>query len=66
MLRLERAAGAGPTRRHVLVTTALVQAIEQTKGSIDPAIGPRLACEVLFGMAKMAPMTDADLAAGAD
>lgn len=65
VLRLERAAGAPRARRHVLVTTALAQAIEQTKGAIDLAVGTQLACEVLFGMAKMSPMTDAALAAGA-
>jgi hypothetical protein len=33
---------------------------------IERAGGAQLACEVLFGMAKMTPMTDAALGAGAE
>jgi hypothetical protein len=66
VLRIERASGAQRTHRHLLVTTALVQAMARTAGAIDAAIGAQLACEVLFGTAKMTPMTDAALAAGAE
>lgn len=65
VLRLERAAGTPRTQRHVLVTTALAQAMTQTAGAIDAGIGARLACEVLFGMAKMTPMTEAAFTAAA-
>jgi hypothetical protein len=65
VLRIEGAAGSPTVQRHVLVTTALVQAMAQTTGAIDAAIGAQLACEVLFGTAKMTPMTDAAFAAAA-
>jgi hypothetical protein len=65
VLALEQASGGLPAQRHLLVTTALVQAMAQTASAIDATIGAQLACEVLFGVAKMAPMTDAALAAGA-
>jgi hypothetical protein len=50
-------------RRHVLTATALRSAIAQVHGAIDAGIAVRLALEVTFGMAKVAPMTDAAMAA---
>jgi hypothetical protein len=49
-------------QRHVLTATALGSAITQVEGAIDPGVAVRLALEVTFGMAKMAPMTDAAMA----
>lgn len=57
VLETERAFGAAVTDRHVVTTTALASAIEQTKGAIDPSVSLRLALEVLFGTAAMAPLT---------
>jgi hypothetical protein len=45
--------------RASLAATALGAALVQTAGAIEPAVGARLALEVTFGMAKMAPMTTA-------
>jgi hypothetical protein len=47
-----------PSRRHVLPTLALAEGLRQVQAAIDPAIAVRLALEVVFGMAKMAPMTN--------
>jgi hypothetical protein len=46
------------SRRHVLPTLALAEGLRQVQAAIDPAIAVRLALEVVFGMAKMAPMTN--------
>jgi hypothetical protein len=66
IIAAEQAAGGAVEGRHVLVTTALVQAIEQTSAAIDAPTAVRLSCEVLFGMAKTAPMTAAAFAEGAE
>jgi hypothetical protein len=52
-------------QRHVLTATALRAALDQVAGAIDPVIGVRIALEVTFGMAKMAPMSDAAFASAA-
>ena len=49
--------GLEPARRHVLPTLALAEGLRQVQGAIDPAIAIRLALQVVFGMAKMAPMS---------
>jgi hypothetical protein len=46
------------SRRHVLPTLALAEGLRQVQAAIDPAIAVRHALEVVFGMAKMAPMTN--------
>jgi hypothetical protein len=51
-------AGAVPAaRRHVPCALALASGLEQVRGAIDPTVGLTLALEVVFGMAKMAPMS---------
>ena len=62
VLGVEQSFNASVTDRHVVTASALASAIEQTKDAIDPALAVRLAVEILFGMAKMAPMTAAALA----
>ncbi|MEO3937557.1 hypothetical protein V3N99_12465 [Dermatophilaceae bacterium Soc4.6] len=56
VLETERLFGAAVADRHVVTATALRSAIDQTKSAIDPAIALRLALEVLFGVARLAPM----------
>lgn len=46
-----------PSRRHVPCTYALAEALTQVQAAIDPAVAIRLALEVVFGMAKMVPMS---------
>lgn len=57
VLETERSFNAPVTDRHVVTASALAAAIEQTKDAIDPEVALRLSLEVVFGMAKMAPMT---------
>jgi hypothetical protein len=47
--------------RHVVCALALASALEQTAQAIDPAVAVRLSMEVLFGMAKTVPMSQAAL-----
>jgi hypothetical protein len=60
--------GIPPTQRHQPCALALASALEQVREAIDIKIGLRLALEVVFGMAKMAPMSRRAFAevAGAD
>ena len=44
-------------RRHVPCTLALAEGLKQVQAAIDPAIALRLALEVVFGTAKMVPMS---------
>jgi hypothetical protein len=60
---VEAAHGLAIAQRHVLMATALRAALGQVAGAIDGAIAVRIALEVTFGMAKMAPMSDAAFAA---
>ena len=57
VLEIERQFGAPVEDRHVVTTAALTAALEQTREAIDVPVALRLSVEVLFGMAKMAPMT---------
>ncbi len=57
VLETERLFVAAVSDRHIVTASALTSAIDQTKGAIDPAISLRLALEVLFGVARLAPMT---------
>jgi hypothetical protein len=50
-------AGIAPGQRHQPCALALAGALEQVKDAIDIKLGLRLALEVVFGMAKMAPMS---------
>jgi hypothetical protein len=50
-------AGLAPRLRHVPCALALAKAIGQVKGAIDPSIAMTLSLEVVFGMAKMVPMS---------
>jgi hypothetical protein len=49
--------GLEPGRRHIPPALALAEGLKQVQGAIDPAIAIRLAFQVVFGMAKMAPMS---------
>jgi len=60
---LEARHGLAVTDRATLAATALRAGVEQVTGAIDRSIAVRLALEVTFGMAKMAPMTSASLEA---
>jgi hypothetical protein len=60
---IEAAHGFDARARHIVTATALREAIVQVDGAIDFGVAMQLALEVTFGMAKMAPMTDAALAA---
>jgi hypothetical protein len=46
-------------RRDLLCATALAAGIEETAGVLDPSVGLPLALDVVFGMAKMVPMSQA-------
>ena len=59
VLAAEAALGTAPSERHLLAATALLEAGHQVAGAIDHAVAVRLALEVVWGMAKMAPMTPA-------
>jgi hypothetical protein len=59
VLAAEAAQGTPVAERHRLVATALLEAGPQVAGAIDPAVAVRLALEVTWGMAKVAPMTKA-------
>jgi hypothetical protein len=50
-------AGIASAQRHQPCALALARALDQVKEAIDLKIGLRLALEVVFGMAKMAPMS---------
>jgi hypothetical protein len=50
-------AGFAPAQRHWPCALALASALEQVKEAIDIRLGLKLALEVVFGMAKMAPMS---------
>lgn len=50
-------AGIAPAQRHQPCALALAGALGQVKDAIDIKVGLRLALEVVFGMAKMAPMS---------
>lgn len=50
-------AGIAPAQRHQPCALALANALDQVKEAIDIKVGLRLALEVVFGMAKMAPMS---------
>lgn len=65
VLAAEAAQGTPRSERHLLAATALLEAGHQVAGAIDPAVAVRLALEVTWGMAKVAPMTQSafDLAA---
>lgn len=65
VLGVERDFGAAVTDRHIVTASALAAAIAQTKDAMDPALALRLSLEVLFGMAKMAPMTQTALQSAA-
>jgi hypothetical protein len=47
---------AGPPT-HVVTARALVAALQQVEGALDPAVARTIVFDVTFGMAKMAPMT---------
>lgn len=66
VLELEAGHALAVADRATLTATALRAAIEQVDGAIDRSVAVRLALEVTFGMAKMAPMTQAALDAVAD
>jgi hypothetical protein len=51
------AAGVEPPQRYQACALALAMGLEQVREAIDIEIGLRLALEVVFGMAKMAPMS---------
>lgn len=51
------AAAATVAQRHQPCALALASALEQVREAIDPKVGLTLALEVVFGMAKMAPMS---------
>ncbi|HLB44686.1 MAG TPA: hypothetical protein VJK49_04805 [Candidatus Limnocylindrales bacterium] len=51
------AAGVPNGSRHVPCALALANGLEQVREAIDPKVGLTLALEVVFGMAKMAPMS---------
>ena len=57
VLETERLFVAAVSDRHLVTASALTSAIDQTRSAIDPAISLRLALEVLFGVARLAPMT---------
>ena len=57
VLEVEQRFGAPVQDRHIVTTAALIAALEQTRAAIDVPVALRLAVEILFGMAKMAPMT---------
>ena len=59
VLAAEAEQGTALGERHLLAATALLEAGHEVAGAIDPAVAVRLALEVTFGMAKMAPMTRA-------
>lgn len=65
VLEVERRFGAPVQDRHIVTTAALTAALEQTRTAIDVPLALRLGVEVLFGMAKMAPMTARAMATGA-
>jgi hypothetical protein len=44
-------------RRHVLCTVALADALRQVQGAIEMPVALTLALEVVFGMAKLVPMS---------
>lgn len=50
-------AGISPAQRHGPCALALAGALDQVKAAIDIKLGLKLALEVVFGMAKMAPMS---------
>jgi hypothetical protein len=58
--------GAPWARRDLLCAGALAAAIEETAGVLHPAIGVPLALDVVFGMAKLVPMSQAAFARLAD
>ena len=49
--------GIAPAQRHQPCALGLAGALDQVKGAIDVKLGLKLALEVVFGMAKMAPMS---------
>lgn len=51
------AAGVAAAQRYQACALALASGLEQVRGAIDIKMGLRLALEVVFGMAKMAPMS---------
>jgi hypothetical protein len=65
IVRLEADHGLVVAERHTLAATALREAIVQVREAIDRSVAVRLALEVTFGMAKMAPMTDGAFEAAA-
>jgi hypothetical protein len=50
-------AGVAAAQRHQPCALALAGALDQVKEAIDIKVGLKLALEVVFGMAKMAPMS---------
>jgi hypothetical protein len=48
--------------RDLVCAGALAAAIEETAGVLDPAVGVPLSLDIVFGMAKMAPMSRTELA----
>ena len=58
-------AGIAPEQRHQPCALALARALDQVKEAIDIKLGLRLALQVVFGMAKMAPMSRRAFAAAA-
>ncbi len=62
---LEAEHGLALAERHTLTATALREAILQVGEAMDRTVAVRLALEVTFGMAKMAPMTEAAFEAAA-
>ena len=48
---------ASQAPRHVVCAVALADAIKQTRGAIDPNVAVSLALQVVFGTAKMMPMS---------
>lgn len=63
------AAAIKDEQRHQPCALALASGLEQVREAIDPKVGLKLALEVVFGMAKMAPMSRrafADAAAHSD
>jgi hypothetical protein len=51
------AAGVPDKQRHLACATALALGLKQVRAAIDIKVGLKLALEVVFGMAKLAPMS---------
>jgi len=54
---LQSDAGLPRTHRHVICARALATGLKETKAALDVTVAVTLALEVVFGMAKMVPMS---------